>query len=120
MHPWLDKMKLMPGQNWPRAIERAIGISDFFIPCFSRRSVQKKGQFQSELRYALECATRLPLDDIYIIPVRLEECHVPTRIKEHLQYVDLFPDWNGGVRRVLGAIRKQANRSRREDLLLAG
>jgi hypothetical protein len=51
--------------------------------------------------------------------VRLEECHVPTLIKEHLQYVDLFPDWNGGVRRVLGAIRKQANRSRR-DLLLAG
>jgi hypothetical protein len=25
--PWLDKDKLLPGQNWPRAIERAIEIS---------------------------------------------------------------------------------------------
>ena len=34
--PWLDKQKLLPGQNWPRSIQRAIGISDFFVPCFSR------------------------------------------------------------------------------------
>jgi hypothetical protein len=116
VRPWLDKVKLMPGQNWPRAIDRAIGISDFFIPCFSRRSVSKKGQFQSELRYALECASRLPLDDVYIVPVRLEECRVPARITQHLQYVDLFPDWDRGVRRVIETIDRQA----RNRLLLAG
>src|ERR1700681_4239891 len=26
--PWLDKDKLLPGQNWPRAIERAIDNAD--------------------------------------------------------------------------------------------
>src|SRR5271155_5468128 len=31
--PWLDKKKLMPGQNWPRAIETAIQTSDFFVAC---------------------------------------------------------------------------------------
>src|SRR5450755_2161757 len=36
--PWLDKKKLMPGQNWPRAIETAIQTSDFFVACFSERA----------------------------------------------------------------------------------
>src|SRR5437868_2523795 len=53
--PWLDKDKLLPGQNWPRAIERAIEVSDAFVACFSPRSIIKRGQFQSELKYALDC-----------------------------------------------------------------
>jgi hypothetical protein len=120
IRPWLDRKKLMPGQNWPRAIERAIGISDFFIPCFSRRSVSKRGQFQSELRYALECADRLPLDDVFIIPVRLDDCPVPASIKARLQYVDMFPDWNRGLQRVLAAIGREGRRRRGTQLLLAG
>jgi hypothetical protein len=102
---WLDKKKLLPGQNWPRAIEAAIETSDFFIPCFSRNSVSKRGGFHSELRYALECASRLPLDEVFIIPVRLDECAVPRRVQAHIQYVDLFPDWNMGVERVAAAMQ---------------
>lgn len=103
--PWLDKEKLIPGQNWPRAIERAIETADAFIACFSRRSIVKRGQFQSELRYALDCARRLPLDQVFFIPARLERCTVPVRIAEHVQYVDLFPDWDRGIKRILRAIR---------------
>ena len=33
--PWMDKEKLLPGQNRPRAIQRAIDLSEFFIGCFS-------------------------------------------------------------------------------------
>ena len=110
----------MPGQNWPRAIERAIGISDFFVACFSKRATCKRGQFQSELRYALECAARVPLDDVFLIPVRLDDCPVPQRIANHLQYVDLFPDWNKGLRKVAAVIRKQARERRERPLLLAG
>src|SRR6516162_9433102 len=75
--PWLDKDKLLPGQNWPRAIERAIEISDAFVACFSSRSLLKRGQFQAELRHALDCAQRLPLESVFLIPVRLEHCEVP-------------------------------------------
>ncbi len=53
--PWLDRHKLLPGQNWPRSIEQAIQNSDFIVACFSRRSVTKKGGFQAEIRYALDC-----------------------------------------------------------------
>lgn len=98
--PWMDSQKLLPGQNWPRAIEQAIQISDFFVPCLSKRSVKKRGTFQAELRFALECARRVPLDQPYLVPVRLEECKVPSRITQEFQYVDLFPDWRRGLDRL--------------------
>jgi len=106
--PWLDKDRLLAGQNWPRAIDRAIEVSDAFVACLSPRSVQKRGQFQSELRYALDCARKRPLEETFLIPVRLAECPVPRRIAEHVQYVDLFPDWDKGVDRVSAAIRRTA------------
>jgi hypothetical protein len=108
--PWMDRKKLLPGQNWPRSIERAIAVSDYFIPCFSRQAVGKRGQFQSELRYALDCARGMPLDQIFLIPVRLENCVVPRRIQRETQYVDLFPDWAEGVARVVTSIRSAHER----------
>jgi hypothetical protein len=104
LRPWMDKRRLMPGQNWPRAIQNAIERADFFVPCFSEVAVGKKGQFPQELRIALRCADRLPLDDNFIIPVRFEECVVPARIQSAIQYVDLFGDWTGGVRRLTDAV----------------
>jgi hypothetical protein len=118
--PWLDKKKLLPGQNWPRAIERSIQTSDFFVACFSRRSAFKRGSFHSELRYALACAARIPLDEIFFIPVRLDACTVPGRISKRIQYVDLFPDWENGVRRVLSVMKTQDENRRRKRLPLAG
>lgn len=98
--PWMDRRKLLPGQNWPRAIERAIRNSDFFIPCFSRLSGEKRGRFHAELRYALDCALNQPLDGVFIVPVRLEECRIPRQIQDQLQYVDLFPDFDDGLDRM--------------------
>jgi hypothetical protein len=104
--PWMDKRKLLPGQNWPRAIESAIAASDFFIACFSQNSVAKRGGFQAEIRYALDCARELPLDEIFLVPVRLGPCRLPSAIQREYQYVDLLPDWSRGVRRLLATMRK--------------
>lgn len=108
--PWLDRRKLLPGQNWPRAIEEAIVTSDFFLACFSRNSARKKGGFQAEIRYALDCMQRIPLDEIFLIPVRLDACRVPPRIQRELHYIDLFPDWESGMRRAAAAMRRQWHR----------
>lgn len=105
--PWMDRRKLLPGQNWPRAIERAIRGSDFFVPCFSRLSGGKRGRFHAELRYALDCALDQPLDGVFIVPVRLEECPVPRQIRDQLQYVDLFPDFDAGVERMAASMNER-------------
>lgn len=118
--PWLDKKRLMPGQNWPRAIETAIQTSDFFVACFSRRASSKRGSFHSELRYALFCAGKVPLDEIFLIPLRLDECVVPPRISRQTQYLDLFPDWNAGVSRLLAVMKAQQAGRKRKRLAIAG
>jgi hypothetical protein len=118
--PWLDKKKLLPGQNWPRAIETAIQTSDFFVACFSRRATSKRGSFHSELRFALNCAARVPLDEIFFIPLRLDDCVVPRRISRQVQYLDLFPEWEAGVSRVIAVIRAQDECRKRKRPPLAG
>jgi hypothetical protein len=112
--PWVDKKKLLPGQNWPRSIERAIEISDFFLACLSQRGVSKRGFFQSELRYALDTAARLPLDEIYFLPVRVDDCPVPPQISRQIQYVDVFPSFEAGLERILRVMREAGKRRRRK------
>ena len=108
--PWFDRRKLLPGQNWPRSIEDAIESTDFVIACFSLNSVSKKGGFQAEIRYALDCARRVPLDEVFLIPVRLDGCSVPSSIRREIQYIDLFPDWERGVRRIVSILTRQHRR----------
>jgi hypothetical protein len=62
----------------------------------------------------------VPLDEIFFIPVRLDGCTVPGRISKRIQYVDLFPDWDAGVRRVIAAMRVQQEKRKNKRLPLAG
>ena len=105
LNPWMDKKKLLAGQNWPRAIEKAIRASDFFVPCFSKRALAKRSRFNSELRLAMECAELQPLEEPFIVPVRLEDTTVPAKIAEKIQYVDLFPNFDQGVQRLIQALK---------------
>jgi hypothetical protein len=114
--PWLDVDRLLPGQNWIRAIEREIEAADFFIPCFSRHATARRSIFHHELRCALRLRLQTPLDDAFIFPVRLETCRIPETVAREIQYVDLFPDWQTGVGRLVKALEKEAagRRARRE------
>jgi hypothetical protein len=114
--PWMDQKNLKPGQNWPRAIDGAIATSDFFIACLSQRSVNKLGTFQSEMRYALDCARRVPLDGIYFLPARLEPCRVPACIGDHVQWVNLFPDFAAGAQELITTMRNEMARRARSEL----
>jgi len=90
------------------------------VACFSRRSTSKRGSFHSELRYALTCAARVPLDEIFFIPVRLDGCTVPGRISKRIQYVDLFPVWEAGVGKVIAVMKVQQENRKKKRLALAG
>ena len=110
--PWMDQCKLLAGQNWGRAIQNALETSHFAVCCFSRESIHKRGGFQAEIRYALACARRLPLDEAFLLPVRLDDCLVPSEVAGDMQYVDLFPDWDNGISKLIEAVHDQMRRPR--------
>lgn len=88
--PWLDEEKLLPGYDWDLEIEKAVENADAVIVCLSNNSVTKEGYVQRELKFVLEIALEKPEGTIFIIPIRLDNCQVPRRIRSW-QYVDFFP-----------------------------
>ncbi|MBD1365385.1 TIR domain-containing protein [Mucilaginibacter sp. ZT4R22] len=75
--PWLDKNKLLPGDNWDVAIKNALREADFIILLLSSRSVSKRGYVQREYKLALQHWEAKLESDIYIIPVLIDDCKVP-------------------------------------------
>lgn len=93
MDVWLDEIKLLPGQEWDIEIEKAVEQADVVIVCLSNKSVDKEGYVQKELRFVLNIADEKPEGTIFVVPLRLDDCAVPRRIRAW-QYVDYFPKSN--------------------------
>lgn len=90
-NPWLDEMSLLPGQDWQHEIPKAVRESDIVIVCLSKVSINKTGYVQKEIKYALDIADEQPEGAIFIIPLKLEECEVPVRLRKW-HWVNLFTD----------------------------
>ena len=87
--PWVDRKDILPGEKWEPLIKKAIRESDFFLACLTTNSVNKRGMIQKEIKEALEVWREKIESDIYLIPVRLENCDVPDELHD-FQWVDLF------------------------------
>ena len=86
---WLDREKLLPGQDWVYEIHQAIQNSDVVIVCLSKQFNKQGGYRHEELRIAIERANSLAQGEIFIIPARLERCELPDSLRRW-QCVDLF------------------------------
>jgi hypothetical protein len=85
---WLDKEKLLPGQDWELEIRKAVREADVVVVCLSKQFNQA-GFRQKEVKLALDTANEKPEGEIFIIPARLEECdNLESLRKWH--WVDLF------------------------------
>jgi TIR domain-containing protein len=101
VQPWLDKLDLLPGQDWPTEIPKVIFSSDVIVVCLSKNSVNKDGYVQREIVYALDKAMEKPEGMIFIIPAKLEECDVPSRLSRY-HWVDLFQE--GGHKQLMKSL----------------
>jgi hypothetical protein len=106
---WLDEENLLPGKDWRLEISNAMRASDAVLVCISRLSVGKTGYVQREIREAIEIAELQPDGVIFLIPVRLEDCPVPSKL-ERLHRVDLFVQ--DGYNRLVAALRIRAGLTR--------
>jgi hypothetical protein len=91
VEPWMDKKRLIGGEDWDRAINRAVRECDFFLFCASPQSVNKRGAVQREIKLALDLWREKLEDDIYFIPVRLKQCDLPKSISR-FQWIDYFEE----------------------------
>ena len=106
--PWIDEHSLLPGESWGEAIDGAIRSADFFIACLSRDSVAKRGYVQREFRKALDLWTEKLDSDIYLIPVRLDDCEVPVALSR-FQWVDFHhgAGWPDIMRAITEGLRRR-------------
>jgi len=107
--PWMDKVDLMGGVEWRPTIQNAIKQAHFFVACVSRHWVptnpnERKRFFRREIQTALDVLPELPSGDIFIIPIRLDECEVPESLSL-FQWIDYFQQ--DGWERLLKAIHTQ-------------
>lgn len=116
--PWFDKECLLPGLRWYPAIRKAIRESRFFICLLSKNSASRRGFFQREMKEALEILSEFPEDQIFFIPIRLEECDVPSEHLREIQYVNFFPNWNTGYEKVLNVISQVIPVGKKEQVIV--
>jgi hypothetical protein len=95
---WRDTADLLPGEDWRRAIGRAISEgSVVFLACFSRNSASRDRSFQNEeLVLAVEQLRLRSPDKPWLMPVRFDDCPIPDlnigagRGLASIQRADLF------------------------------
>lgn len=114
---WIDKEKLIPGQDWELEIRKAVRESDVVIVCLSQQ-FNRRGYRQKEVRIALDEADMIPEGEIFIIPARLEECENLESLRRWHR-VDLFT--KDGYEKLMLALLIRANQlgieleTRRDD-----
>ena len=104
---WLDKEKLLPGQDWRVEIPRAVKEADVVVVCLSNKSITQEGYIQKEILFALDAAKEKPEGAIFLIPARLEDCIVPDRLSRW-QWVDLFEE--DGYIKLLRSLKLRADK----------
>ena len=104
--PWFDEEKLIPGQDWQEEILKAVRSTDVAIACLSRSSIKKQGFIQKEIKYLLDFADEQPEGTLSLIPLRLEPCDIPERLRRW-HWADLFEE--KGHDRLVSALRLRAS-----------
>jgi hypothetical protein len=89
--PWFDEEDILPGEMWEASVVNAVRHSHAVIIFLSSYAVREEGFFHKELKLALDAAAEKPDGTIFIIPIRLDVCEVPERLRPY-QYVDYFGD----------------------------
>lgn len=87
--PWMDTQDILLGEKWEHSINQAIRRADFFLVFLSNGSTNKRGFLRKEINAALEIWKEKLQGDIYLIPLRLDDCPVPEDLS-NFQYGDLF------------------------------
>ncbi|MFA6463322.1 MAG: toll/interleukin-1 receptor domain-containing protein [Candidatus Shapirobacteria bacterium] len=83
LKPWLDIHHLTVGVNWSLIIQETINKCQFFMLLLSNNSMNKRGYIQKEIKTALEIVDLLPTTEIFILPIKLDNCEIPSSLSKY-------------------------------------
>lgn len=101
INAWIDSKCLLPGENWQKTVSNTIKNASFFLLLISKYSVSKRGYVQREIKQALRVLEEFPTDQIFLIPVKLDETEPVDAELQGLNWVDIGNSYNKGIRRIL-------------------
>ena len=87
--PWFDDEDLLAGQVWEDFVTEAVRESHAVIIFLSDKATKKDGFFQKEMKLALDIAAEKPHGTIFIIPIRIDDCEVPS-VLGIFHYINYF------------------------------
>lgn len=104
---WLDRENIRPGEIWQESIRSAIRTGAYFVACFSAEYEQRDTTYMDEeVAVALEeLETRA--GGSWFLPVRISPFELSrkgtdrTAVLSTLQWVDLWENWDRGIRQLL-------------------
>lgn len=83
----------MPGQQWDFEIKRAFKKAEIIVIFLSNQSIDKRGYVQRELKAAVKYLEEKLSDDIYIIPVKLDDDVEVPEVLESIHWINIsHPD----------------------------
>lgn len=86
---WLDQLDIPAGSRWDREIEKALRECEIFMVILTPASIESENVLD-EIGFAMDGKKRL-------LPVLLEKCEIPFRLKR-IQYIDFTnKEFNDGV-----------------------
>ena len=111
--PWLDEYDLLVGENWAERIAQVIRQCKQFIAVMSTHSINKQGFVQKELKTALDVLDTMPIDNRFLLPLRVDECYPKHSKLGELHWTNLFPDYTSGFQKLLRSdgVLEEDNRS---------
>jgi hypothetical protein len=103
---WMDQFDIPTGSRWDDEIEKALRESQIFLFIMTPASIASENA-KDEVGYAIDHGKR-------ILPVLLEECEIPLRLRR-LQYVDFtkksFDEGIASAKQLLSKLADEARKS---------
>ncbi len=103
---WSRNKDICGGQNIEEAINKAIKDSSIFLALLSKNSVSKSFS-QKERKKALGYQLEFPLSEIYIIPVRLDNCELNDGELQNMGVINMLPSFETGLKKIRTVIEKE-------------
>jgi TIR domain len=92
---WLDRLDILGGQRWDRAVERALETCQGMIAVLSSEALASNN-VMDEVSYALE-------KEKLVVPILLRPCDIPFRLRR-VQHIDFTAGYDIGFSQLLRAL----------------